>query len=83
MPFHQRCADFLDRENGSGSVAGYCIGILAAAIVVFVIVHYLQLLRQRFTEKKVDMTRLGSTRHDDEALELGQVTPHDSKIALN
>ena len=50
--------DFLDlQENSSGVVAAYIVGILVAAIVVFLIVRYLILLRVWVTEKK--MGKLG------------------------
>tara|TARA_R110002003_G_scaffold12_2_gene812 strand:- start:14300 stop:14680 length:381 start_codon:yes stop_codon:yes gene_type:complete len=46
--------DFLDLQaNSSGIVAAYIIGILVAAIVVFLIVRYLILLRIWVTEKKL------------------------------
>ena len=45
---------FLDiQANGSGLVAGACIGILVGAIIVFVIVRYLILLRRWITESKL------------------------------
>lgn len=46
--------DFLDtRTNSSGKVAAYIVGILAAAIIVFLIVRYLIMLRVWLTEKKL------------------------------
>jgi len=48
---------FLDlRKNSSGVVAAYIIGILVAAIIIFLIVRYLILLRLWVTEKKSGMT---------------------------
>ncbi|KAF2659150.1 hypothetical protein K491DRAFT_689514 [Lophiostoma macrostomum CBS 122681] len=45
---------FLDtKRNSSGKVAGYIIGILVAAIVVFLIVRYLIMLRVWITEEKL------------------------------
>lgn len=41
--------NFLDPATGSGRVAAYCFGILAAVIVVFVLVWLLIWVRQRFT----------------------------------
>jgi len=47
---------FLDiQENGSGLVAGACIGILVGAVVVFIIIRYLILLRRWITETKLHM----------------------------
>ncbi|KAF2032492.1 hypothetical protein EK21DRAFT_87088 [Setomelanomma holmii] len=46
--------DFLDlQEHSSGIVAAYIVGILVAAIIVFLIVRYLILLRVWVTEKKL------------------------------
>lgn len=46
--------DFLDLNNhSSGIVAAYIVGILVGAIVVFLIVRYVILLRLWFTEKKL------------------------------
>jgi hypothetical protein len=45
---------FLDtRTNSSGKVAAYIVGILAAAIIIFLIVRYLIMLRVWLTEKKL------------------------------
>lgn len=52
----------LSRENGSGLVAGACIGILVASIVVFIVVRYLILLRKWLTEKKLEMRVKGANR---------------------
>lgn len=54
---------FLDiQANGSGLVAGACIGILVGAIIVFVIVRYLILLRKWVTESKLRMKGKFSSR---------------------
>jgi hypothetical protein len=55
---------FLDdtRKGGRGLVAGYIVGILVAAVVVFVIVRYLILLRQWVTETKLGKTGRLETR---------------------
>lgn len=46
--------DFLDESTHSKAVvAGYILGILAAIIVVFVIVHFLIKFRRWFTEDKL------------------------------
>jgi uncharacterized membrane protein YjdF len=46
--------DFLDtRTNSSGKVGAYIVGILAAAIIIFLIVRYLIMLRVWVTEKKL------------------------------
>lgn len=46
--------DFLDdRIHSKGVVAGYIIGILVITIIAFVLVHFLLLLRQWITEKKM------------------------------
>jgi uncharacterized membrane protein len=47
--------NFLDNNNkgGRGRVAGYIFAILAAAIVVFIVVKYLILLRKWITETKL------------------------------
>jgi len=55
--------DFLDsRIHSHGVIAGYIIGILVVAMVAFVIVHYLILLRQWITEKKLHKTGIFTTR---------------------
>ena len=65
---------FLDNKtNSSGKVAGYIIGILVAAIVIFLLVRYLIMLRVWLTETKLDMVGkltqrsgpLPSNRHED------------------
>lgn len=49
--------DFLDNEtSSSGKVAGYIVGILVAAIIVFLIVRYLIMLRVWVTEKRLGKT---------------------------
>ena len=40
---------FLDPKNGSGSMAGYIIGILVASIVIFFIVWVAVWLRKKYT----------------------------------
>lgn len=67
-------------KSGRGSVAGYCVGILVGTVVTFVIVRYLQLLRQILTERNVGLTRLTSARDEHEAMELGQVQHRSSKV---
>jgi uncharacterized membrane protein len=67
---------FLDlRKNSSGIVAAYIIGILVAAIVIFLIVRYLILLRVWVTEKKLGKTgkfsHRGTVRMADEDAEKG------------
>ncbi|KAJ4368015.1 hypothetical protein N0V83_006370 [Neocucurbitaria cava] len=55
--------DFLDlQDHSSGIVAAYIIGILVAAIVVFLIVRYLIVLRVWVTEKKLGKTGKFSSR---------------------
>jgi hypothetical protein len=45
--------DFLDLDkHSSGIVAAYIVGILIAAIIIFLIVRYLIMLRVWVTEKK-------------------------------
>lgn len=70
--------DFLDLDtNSDGAVAGYIIGILVGAIVVFLIVRYLILLRLWVTEQKLGkkgkFTIRGGTRRADE--EAGKSIP--------
>jgi hypothetical protein len=63
--------DFLDLQaHSSGIIAAYIISILVAAIVIFLIVRYLIMLRVWVTEKKQGkqgkfVTR-GATRVDEE-----------------
>jgi hypothetical protein len=48
--------DFLDLQaNSSGKVAAYIVGILVAAIVIFLIAKYLIKLRMWLTEQKMGM----------------------------
>lgn len=42
---------FLNPDKGGGILAGYIFGILAAAVIVFVIVRYAILLRKFLTER--------------------------------
>jgi hypothetical protein len=54
---------FLDlQKNSSGVVAAYIIGILVAAIIIFLIVRYLIMLRVWVTEKKLGKTGKFSSR---------------------
>lgn len=54
---------FLDNKtNSSGKVAGYIIGILVAAIIIFLIVRYLIMFRVWITEKKLGKTGKFSSR---------------------
>jgi hypothetical protein len=54
---------FLDlQRNSSGIVAAYIVGILVAAIIIFLIVRYLILLRSWATEQKLRKTGKFSTR---------------------
>lgn len=67
---------FLDlRKNSSGVVAAYIIGILVAAIVIFLIVRYLILLRVWVTEKKMGkigkFSNRGTVRMADDEAEKG------------
>ncbi|GME22304.1 Alpha beta hydrolase fold protein [Neofusicoccum parvum] len=67
---------FLDiQSNGSGSVAGYCFGILAAMIVIFIVVHFLIVGRVLLTEKRLGLEGRFSRRErsgdDAVAAELG------------
>lgn len=55
--------DFLDlQEHSSGIVAAYIIGILVGAIIIFLIVRYLIMLRVWVTEKKLGKTGKFSSR---------------------
>lgn len=74
---------FLDlRKNSSGIVAAYIIGILVAAIVIFLIVKYLILLRLWITEKQFGkagkFSRRGTVRTADEEAEKGLPMHHVS-----
>jgi predicted membrane-bound dolichyl-phosphate-mannose-protein mannosyltransferase len=56
---------FLDlHKNSSGSVGAYIVGILVAAIIIFLIVRYLIVLRVWITEKKLGKTGKTSTRQN-------------------
>jgi len=59
--------DFLNPANGRGVVAGACIGILAAMCVVFLIVHYLIMLRSWITEGTFGMEGKLETRRNQSA----------------
>lgn len=55
--------DFLDnRTNSPGIIAAYIVGILVGAVVVFLIVRYLIVLRLWLTEKKLGRTGKFSRR---------------------
>ncbi|KAF2756755.1 hypothetical protein EJ05DRAFT_76461 [Pseudovirgaria hyperparasitica] len=61
--------DFLDiQEHGSGITAGYIIGILVGACVIFIIVKYLIWLRVWVTESKLCRTGKFSARDKETAL---------------
>lgn len=54
---------FLDlQKNSSGIVAAYIIGILVAAIIIFLVVRYLVMLRVWITETKLGKTGKFSSR---------------------
>lgn len=59
--------DFLDPATGSGKVAAYCFGILAAVIVVFIVVWLLIWARRKFTRagKKSKVDHSNTTRYGD------------------
>lgn len=61
-------------------MAGACVGILVAAIVVFVLVRYLIWVRQWVTEKKLGMRPKAGRprRHDVAAEEMKDVHTADS-----
>lgn len=70
--------DFLDLDtNSDGEVAGYIVGILVGAIIIFLIVRYVILLRVWVTEKKMGnigkFSDRGRTRVVDE--ETGKSIP--------
>ena len=52
----------LDNSKGSGKVAGYAFGILAAIIVIFGVVWLVIWARTWLTEKKLGMTGKIATR---------------------
>jgi hypothetical protein len=67
---------FLDlRKNSSGIVAAFIIGILVAAIIIFLIVKYLILLRVWVTETKMGkggkFSNRGTIKMADEEAEKG------------
>ena len=67
--------DFLNvQEHGRGMVAGYIIGILVGAIVLFLIIRYLILLRKWITESKMGKTgNFSTSRPQDGHLQLGDL----------
>ena len=74
--------DFLDiQEHGSGLVAGYIIGILVGAIVLFLIIRYVILLRKWVTESKMGKTGKFSTPgRQDGHQELGDLHMKHSEV---
>ena len=57
---------FLDiATKGSGTVAGYCVGIFVACLVIFLIVFLLIWLRMWVTESKLHMLGNFKTRRGD------------------
>jgi hypothetical protein len=77
---------FLNPQTGSGKVAGYCFGILAATAVVFVVVWVVIWVRKWVTEKKLGMAKLHPTTahssHEDVERPSGKkdevVSKHDA-----
>ena len=66
--------NFLDiKEQGSGVVAGYIIGILVGAVVLFLIIRYLILLRKWITESKMGKAGKFSTSTRQDGLEFGDL----------
>jgi hypothetical protein len=49
---------FLNPDTGSGKVTGYCFGILAVNVVIFLVISGAIWLRRRVTEKKLGMAKL-------------------------
>jgi len=70
---------FLNPASGRGLIAGACIGILAAAVVVFVIVHYLIKLREWITETKLGRYGNLSTRSGRQI----KSQPRETHVELN
>lgn len=74
-------------KNGRGLIAGACIGILAAAIVIFVIVRFLIKLREWITETKLGLYGNLSTRNGKliksqthETVQLNNIRTKDSAV---
>jgi hypothetical protein len=67
------------RASGKGLIAGACIGILAAAVVVFVIVHFLIKLREWITETKLGRYGDLSTRNGRQI----KSQTHETHVELN
>ncbi|EME40508.1 hypothetical protein DOTSEDRAFT_177538 [Dothistroma septosporum NZE10] len=69
--------DFLDPASGAGSVTGYCFAILAACIVIFVVVRYIQVLRnwlcQRCGGRQGNRTQLEPITDSNTDIEMGHV----------
>ncbi|KAI4847570.1 hypothetical protein E4T44_04431 [Aureobasidium sp. EXF-8845] len=74
-PFLNPC----NRASGKGLIAGACIGILAAAVVVFVIVHFLIKLREWITETKLGRYGNLSTRNGRQI----KRQSHETHVELN
>ncbi|KAI5248784.1 hypothetical protein E4T42_05554 [Aureobasidium subglaciale] len=77
---------FLDPKNGKGLIAGACIGILAAAVVIFTVVHFLIKLREWITETKLGLYGNLKTRNGKlipsqthESVEMSDVRPKGSE----
>jgi hypothetical protein len=68
-----------NRSNGRGLIAGACIGILAAAVIVFAIVHFLIKLREWITETKLGLYGNLSTRNG----RLMKSQTRDTHVELN
>jgi hypothetical protein len=71
---------FLDlQKNTSGIVAAYIVGILAAAIIFFIVVRYLIMLRIWVTESRLG--RLGKfSRRGNQAVTTGEL---EKGVSLN
>ncbi|KAF2020090.1 hypothetical protein BU24DRAFT_365915 [Aaosphaeria arxii CBS 175.79] len=71
------------KKNSAGSVAGYIVGILVAAVIVFLIVRYLIVLRVWVTEKKLGKLGKFSTRGQPQygAVDGGKHVPMHSIVS--
>jgi hypothetical protein len=74
--------DFLNvQKHGSGVVAGYIIGILVGAVVIFLIIRYLILLRKWVTESKMGKTgKFSTARPQDGLTELDDLHVKHSEV---
>lgn len=74
--------DFLNiQKHGSGVVAGYIIGILVGAIVLFLIIRYLILLRKWITESKMGkLGKFSTVRPQDGHVQLGDLHVKHSEV---